>query len=134
VFDYLTALLHRKTIILPVVLYGCETWSLTLREEHGLRKFRDRVLRRIFEAKREEVAGDWRRVHNEEFHDFYASSNMITVIASKAECSTRGKDEKCVENFVGKPERMRSFGMPRQGWEDNVRRGLVLRDGGWAWD
>jgi maleate cis-trans isomerase len=56
-------------IILHVVLYGCETWSLTIGEEHGLRAFENRVLRRIFGAKREEVVGDWRRMHNEEPHN-----------------------------------------------------------------
>jgi hypothetical protein len=55
-----------KTINMPVVLYGCETWSLTLREEHRLRVFENRVLRRIFGQKRDEVTGEWRRLHNEE--------------------------------------------------------------------
>jgi hypothetical protein len=55
-----------KTVILPMVLYGCETWSLTLREEHRLRVFEDRVLRRIFGPKRDEVTGGWRKLHNEE--------------------------------------------------------------------
>jgi hypothetical protein len=58
-----------KTIILPVVLYGCETWSLTLREEHRLRMFENRVLRRIFGPKRDEVTGEWRKLHNEELHN-----------------------------------------------------------------
>ena len=55
-----------KTIILPVVLYGCETWSLTLREEHRLRVFQNRVLRRIFGPKRDEVTEEWRKLHNED--------------------------------------------------------------------
>jgi hypothetical protein len=63
-----------KTIILPVVLYGCETWSLTFREEHILRVFENRVLRRIFGPKRDEVTGEWRKLHNEEFHDLYSFS------------------------------------------------------------
>jgi hypothetical protein len=58
-----------KTIILPVVLYGCETWSLTLREEHRLRVFESNVLRRIFGPKRDEVTGEWRKLHNEELRD-----------------------------------------------------------------
>jgi hypothetical protein len=62
-----------KTIILPLVLYGCETWSLTLWEEHRLRVFEDRVLRRIFGPKREEVTGGWRKLHNEELHNLYSS-------------------------------------------------------------
>jgi hypothetical protein len=61
-----------KTIILPVVLYGCETWSLTLREEHRLRVFENRVLRRIFGPKRYRVTGGWRNLHNEELHDLYS--------------------------------------------------------------
>ena len=60
--------IHR-TIILPVVLYGCETWSLTLREETKLRVFENMVLRRIFGPKRYEVTGDWGRLHNEELND-----------------------------------------------------------------
>ena len=59
-----------RTIILPVVLYGCETWSLTLREERKLRVFENRVLRRIFGPRRDEVTGEWRRLHNEELNDF----------------------------------------------------------------
>ena len=60
--------IHR-TIILPVVLYGCETWSLTLREERRLRVFENRVLRRIFGPKRDRVTGEWRKLHNEELND-----------------------------------------------------------------
>ena len=62
-----------RTIILPVVLYGCATWSLTLREEHRLRVFENRVLRRIFGPKREGVTGEWRKLHNEELNDLYCS-------------------------------------------------------------
>jgi hypothetical protein len=60
-----------RTIILPVVLYGCETWSLTLREEHRLRVFENRVLRRIFGPKRDVVTGELRRLHKEERDDLY---------------------------------------------------------------
>jgi hypothetical protein len=58
-----------KTIIFPVILYGCETWSLTLREEQGLRMFENRVLRKILGPKKDEVTGEWRKLHNEEFRD-----------------------------------------------------------------
>jgi hypothetical protein len=66
-----------KIIILPVVLYGCETWSLTVREEHKLRVFENRVLRRIFGLKRDEVTGGWGKLHNEELHDLYSSPSII---------------------------------------------------------
>jgi hypothetical protein len=69
-----------KTIILPVVLYGCETWSLTLREEHRQRVFENRVLRRIFGPKRDEVTGEWRNLHNEELCILYSSPNIIRHI------------------------------------------------------
>jgi hypothetical protein len=68
-----------KTIILPVVLYGCETWSLTLREEHRLRVFENRVLRRILGPKRDEVTGEWRKLHNEELRDLYSSPSIIRI-------------------------------------------------------
>jgi hypothetical protein len=72
-----------KTIILLVVLYGCETWSLTVREEHKLRVFENRVLRRIFEPKRDGVTGGLRKLHNEELHDLYTSPNIIRLIKSR---------------------------------------------------
>jgi hypothetical protein len=66
-----------KTIILPVALYGCETWSLTLMEEHRLRVYENRVLRRIFGPKRDEVTGERRKLHNEELHNLYSSPYII---------------------------------------------------------
>jgi hypothetical protein len=69
-----------KTIILPVVLYGCETWSLTLREEHRLRVFENRILRRIFGPNRDEVTGEWRKLHNEELHNLYSSPDIIKQV------------------------------------------------------
>ena len=72
-----------RTIILPVVLYGCETWSLTLREERKLRVFENMVLRRIFGHRRDQVTGEWRRLHNEELNDLYSSPNIVRVIKSR---------------------------------------------------
>jgi hypothetical protein len=63
-----------------VVLYGCETWSLTLREEHRLRVFENRMLRKIFGPKRDEVKGEWRKLHNKELHDLYSSPSIIRII------------------------------------------------------
>jgi hypothetical protein len=71
-----------KTIILPVVLYGYETWSLTLREEHKLRVSENTVLRRIFGPKRDEVTGECRKLHSEELQDLYCSPNIIRQIKS----------------------------------------------------
>ena len=69
-----------RTIILPVVLYGCETWSLARREGRKLRVFQNMVLRRIFGPRRDEVTGEWRRLHNEELNDLYCSPNTVRVI------------------------------------------------------
>ena len=69
-----------RTIKLPVVFYGCETWSLTLREEHTMRVFENRVLRRIFGPKRDAVIMEWRKLHNNELNDLYCSPNIILVI------------------------------------------------------
>jgi hypothetical protein len=68
-----------KTIILPVISYGCETWSLTLREEHRQRVFENKVLRRIFGPKRDEVTGGWRKLHNEELRDLHSPPNIIRI-------------------------------------------------------
>ena len=72
-----------KTIILPIVFYESETWSLTLREEHSLRVCENRVLRRIFGPKRDEVTGEWRELHNEELNDLYLSPNIVQVTISR---------------------------------------------------
>ena len=72
-----------RTIILPVVLYGCETWSLTLREERRLRVFENRMLRRVFGPKRVKVTGEWRKSHNEELSDLYSLPNIVRVVKSR---------------------------------------------------
>jgi hypothetical protein len=69
-----------KTVIMPVVLYGCETWSLTAREEYELRVFENSVLRRIFGPKRDGVTGGWRNPHNGELHNLYSSPSIIRII------------------------------------------------------
>ena len=83
-----------RNIILPVVLYGCETWSLTLWEECRLRVLENKVQRRIIGPKRDEVTGEWRRLHNEELYALYSSPNIIRVIKSRKQmgrtCGTYG--------------------------------------------
>jgi hypothetical protein len=79
----MVALSKQKTISLPAVLYGYETCSPTLREEHRLRVFENRVLRRIFGPKRDEVTGEWRKLHDEELHDLYSLPSIIRIIKSR---------------------------------------------------
>jgi hypothetical protein len=98
-----------KTIILLVVLCECETWSLTLREEHRLRDFEGRVLRRIFGLKRGEVTGEWRKLHNGELHNLYPSSDVITQNKSRrmrwaGHVARMGGGRNLYRVLVGKPE------------------------------
>jgi len=72
-----------RNIILSVVLYGCETWSFTLREERRVKVFENRVLRRIFGSKRDEITGKWRKLYNEELNDLYSLPNIVRVIKSR---------------------------------------------------
>jgi hypothetical protein len=72
-----------RTIILPAVRHGSETWSLTLREEHRLRASENRVLRRILGPKRNELTGEWRKLHNVELHNFYSSPDIVRPIKSR---------------------------------------------------
>jgi hypothetical protein len=123
-----------KTIILPVVLYGCETWSLALWEEHRLRVFENRVLRRIFGPKRDEVTGEWRKLHSEELHILYLSPNIIKQMKSRrmrwvGHLARMGEERKLYKVLVGKPEGKRPLGRPRCRWEDMVR--MDLREIGW---
>jgi hypothetical protein len=89
-----------KTTILSVVLYGCETWSFTLREEHRLRVFENRVLRRICGPKRDEVTGEWRKLHSEELHILYSSTNRLLLGRSnQEECDTHERGEGMCTRF-----------------------------------
>jgi hypothetical protein len=72
-----------KTIILPVVLYGCKNWSLILKKEHRLRVFENRMLRRMSGPKRDKIIGGWRKLHNEELHNLYSSPNIIGIRKSR---------------------------------------------------
>jgi hypothetical protein len=103
-----------KTIISPVVLYGCETLSLTLREEHRLRVFENRVLRRIFGPKRDEV----RKLHNEELHSLYSSPSIRVMKARRmrwaGHVARMGEVRGTYNILVGKPDGRRSLGRPRR--------------------
>jgi hypothetical protein len=108
-----------KTVILPVVLYGCETWS-TLREEHRLRVFEIRVLRRIFGPKREED-GSWRKLHNDELHSLFSSPNIVMMIKSRwvrwaGHVARMGEVRDIYRVLVGRPEAKRPLGRPRRRW------------------
>ena len=118
-----------RVIILPVVLYGCETWSLTLREERRLRVFENKVLRRIFGPRRDEVTGDWRRLHNEEINVLYSSPNIVRVIKSRrmrwaGHVARMGEERGVYRVLEGKPEGKRPLGRPRRRWVDNIRMDL----------
>jgi hypothetical protein len=126
-----------RSIILPVVLYGCETWSLTLREEHRLRVFENRVLR-VFGPKRNEVTGEWRKLHNEELNDLYSLPNIVRVLKSRrmrlaGHVTRMGEDRGVHRVLVGKPEGKRPLGRPRRRWEDNVKMDLQEVEGGGDW-
>jgi hypothetical protein len=114
-----------KTIILPVVLYRCKTWSLTLREEHRLRVFENGVLRMIFGPKREKD-GSWRKFHKVELHSLYSSLNIFRVIKSRrmrwvGHIAHMGEER---DVLVGWPKGKRPWGRPRHRWEDNIGLGL----------
>jgi hypothetical protein len=122
-----------------VVLYGCETWSPTLREAHRLRVFVNRVLRRLFGPKRGEVTGDWRKLHNEELHKLYSSLNIIRMIKSRrlrwaGHVARMREKRNPYRILVGKPEGKRPLGRPRCRWVDNIK--IDFRERGWismAW-
>jgi len=124
-----------KTIILLVVLYECETWSLTLREERRLRVFENRVLRRIFGPKKDEVTGEWRKLHNEEQNNLYSSPNIVLEIKSRrmrwaGHVARMGEGRGVYRVLVGKPEVRRPLGRPRHRWENTIR--MDLREVGFG--
>jgi len=110
-----------RTIILTVVLYGCETWSLTLREERKLSVFENMVLRRIFGPRRDVVTGEWRILHKEELNYLYPSHNIVRVIKSRrmrwpGHVAHMGEERGVYRVLVGKPEGKRPLGRPRRRW------------------
>jgi hypothetical protein len=124
-----------KRIILPVVLYRCETWSLTLREDHRLRVFENRFLRRIFGLKRDEETGEWRKLHNEELHNLYSSPDITWHIMSRrmrwaGHVASMGEESNVYTILVEKPERKRPLGRPWRRWEVEIR--MDLSGVGWG--
>jgi hypothetical protein len=126
-----------KTVILPVVLYGCETWSLNLGKEHRLRVFENRVLR-IFGPKRKED-GSWRKLHNDELHDLYSSPNIARLIKSRkmrwaGHVARIGEGRGVYRVLIGGPEGKRPLRRPRRMWEDNIKmdvRGIGIDGANW---
>jgi hypothetical protein len=115
-----------KTIILPVVLYGCETWSLTLREKHRLRVFENRVLRRIFGPTRDEVTGEWRKLHNGELHNLYSLPDIIRQMKCRrmmwaGHVARMGEGRNVYRVLVGKPEGKRPLERQRRRWEGGIK-------------
>jgi hypothetical protein len=123
-----------KTIILPVILYECETWPLTLREEHRLRVFDNKVLRRIFGPKKDEVIGGWRKLHNKELRDLCFLPSIIRIIKSRrmrwaGHVAPMGEKRNVYKLLVGKPEGKRPLGRPSSRWVDNIKMNLLDRLG-----
>jgi hypothetical protein len=124
-----------KTIILPFVLFGCENWSLTLREEHRLRVFENRVLRRIFGPKRDEVTGEWRKLHSRKIQNLYSPADSIRQIKPRrmgcaGHVARVGEERKVYRVLAEKPEGKRPLGRPRRRWENGIRMDLRETAGG----
>jgi hypothetical protein len=114
-----------KTIILPFVLHGCETWSLTLRQERRLRVFEKRVLRRIFGPKSDEVTGEWRKLHYGELHNLYSSPDIIRQIKSRrvrwaGYLACIGKSRKLYRVLVGMAKGKIPLGRLMHRWKDGI--------------
>ena len=115
-----------RTVILPVVLYGCETWSLTSMEERRLRVFENRVLKTI---KRDKVTGEWRKLCNEKLNDLYCSPNIVRVIKPRrmkwaGHVARMGERRGAYRVVVGKPKGKRPLGRLRLRWNDNIKMDL----------
>jgi hypothetical protein len=122
-------------IILPVVLYCCETWSLLLKEEQRLRVFENKELRRIFGPKRDEVTGEWRKLHIEELRDLYYSPSIIRIMKSRrmswvGHVARMGEKRGAYRLLIGKPEGKRPLESPRRRWMDNIK--MDLGQVGWG--
>jgi hypothetical protein len=128
-----------RTIILPFVLYGCGTWSLTLSEKHRLKVFENRVLRRTFGAKRDEVTWKWRKLQNEQLNDLYCSPNIARLIKSRkmrwvGHVARMGDTKGVVQGLEGKHEGKRPIGRTGRWCEDNIKmnfQDVVLTDMDW---
>ena len=129
-----------RNINLPVVLYGCETWSLTLKQERRLKVFENRVLRGIYGLKRVEVTREWRKIHNEELNDLYCSLNIVWVITSRrmrwaGHVARIGGEERRIQDFGGETWGEKGpLGRPRRRWENNIKMDLQeVGCGGMDW-
>ena len=126
---------ERERTTVFITAFGCETWSLTLREERRLRVFENRVLRRVFGPRRDEVTGEWRKLHNEELSDLYFLPNIVRVVKSRrmrwaGHVARMGEGRGVHRVLVGKPEGKIPLRRPRRRWEDNIKMDLQEVGGG----
>jgi hypothetical protein len=118
-----------ETLILPLVLYGCDMWSLALKKkEQRMRVCEDRVLRSLFGPMRDEMMGEWMKLHYEELHNLYSCSNIKQIKARRmrlaGHVARMGEERKVYKVLVGKPEGKRPLGRPSRRWEDGIRMDL----------
>jgi hypothetical protein len=123
-----------KTIILSIVLYGCETWSFTLREEQRLRVFENRVPRRILGPERGEATGELRKLHSGELRNFYSSRNISRQIKSRrtswvGHVAHMGEERKMYKVLAGRSDGKRRLGKLRHRWEEAIK--MDLGEIGW---